>query len=103
MPIDITEFEDAPTEALELREGTQPHRIVTFLIDHDAQAFTTAEIAEWTGIPRDSTRTVLHRLRDRDPVRHRGNYWAIGKDDRLASYAAQRAASSASTTDEYYY
>jgi len=102
MPIDVTDFEDAPDDALELREGTQPYRIVQFLLEHETQAFTAGEIADRTDIPADSARTVLHRLQDRGLVRHRGRYWALGDDDQLASYAAQTAASSASTTDDYY-
>jgi hypothetical protein len=42
------------------------------------------------------------RIEDRGLVRHRGRYWAIAEDDRLASYAAQMGASSSSTTDDYY-
>ena len=45
---------------------------------------------------------MLSRLEERGLVRHRGRYWAIAEDDRLASYAAQVNASSASTTDDYY-
>jgi response regulator of citrate/malate metabolism len=102
MPINIHEFEEGPGDPLSFSEGTQPHTILTFLLEHDEQAFTTPEIAERTEIPQDSARTVLHRLLDRGLVRHRGRYWAIGADDRLASQAAQEAASSASTTDDYY-
>jgi hypothetical protein len=42
------------------------------------------------------------RIEDRGLVRHRGRYWAIGENDRLASYAAQTQISSDSTTDDYY-
>lgn len=31
---------------------------------------------------------VLVRLEERGLVRHKGKYWTIGEDDRLASYAA---------------
>jgi response regulator of citrate/malate metabolism len=102
MAIDINEFEEAPGEALDLQEGTQPYKILMFLLENPNHAFATEEIASEAKIAMDTCRTVLHRLLDRDLVRHRGRYWALGEDDRLASYAAQTAASSASTTDDYY-
>jgi DNA-binding IclR family transcriptional regulator len=102
MPINIDRFDEEPTEVLDLQEGTQPYRILQFLAEHDDQAFTQTEIHEATEINRGSVGAVLSRLEDRGLVRHRGRYWAIGEDDRLASYAAQTRASSASTTDDYY-
>lgn len=102
MPIDITQFEANPASALELREGTQPYRLLQFLAEHDEQAFTQTELHEATGIKRGSVGAVLSRLEDRGLVRHRGRYWAIAEDDRLASYAAQTGAGSSSTSDDYY-
>lgn len=102
MPIGIDRFEDDRSDALDVREGTQPHRILQFLAANDDQAFTQTEIHEATDIKRGSVGAALSRLEDRGLVRHRGRYWAIGDDDRLASYAAQTAASSSSTTDDYY-
>lgn len=102
MPISIDRFEDESEDALAIEESTQPHTILTFLTAHDDQAFTQTEIHEATDIPRGSVGVVLSRLEDRGLVRHRGRYWAIAEDDRLASYATQQAASSASTTDDYY-
>ncbi|SNR37960.1 helix-turn-helix transcriptional regulator [Halorubrum vacuolatum] len=102
MPISIDRFEEGPDDALDIQTGTQPSRILQFLAEHSDQAFTQTEIHEATGINRGSVGAVLSRLEDRGLVRHRGRYWAIGEDDRLASYAAQQAASSASTMDDYY-
>jgi DNA-binding IclR family transcriptional regulator len=102
MPINIDRFEDDPEDILDIKEGTQPHAILTFLTANDKQAFTQTEIHEATDIPRGSVGVVMSRLEDRGLVRHRGCYWAIRKDERLASYAAQQAASSSSTTDNYY-
>jgi len=99
VPISIDQFENGPVDALDFEEGTQPYRILQFLAENDEQAFTQTEIYEATGIKRGS---VLSRLEDRGLVRHKGRYWAIGDDDRLASYAAQTNASSASTSDDYY-
>lgn len=102
MPIRIDRFESGPNDALDLKAGTQPHIVLTFLATNNEQAFTQTEIHEATDIPRGSVGVVLSRLEDRELVRHRGRYWTIGDDERLASYAAQQAASSASTTDDYY-
>lgn len=102
MPINVDRFENEPEDVLDIREGTQPHTILTFLTDNNEQAFTQTEIHEATEIPRGSVGVVLSRLEERELVRHRGRYWAVAKDERLASYAAQQAASSSSTTDDYY-
>jgi len=102
MPISIDRFDEDPIGTLDLEEGTQPYRILQFLAENSDQAFTQTEIHDSTGIKRGSVGSVLSRLEDRSLVRHRGRYWAIADDDRLASYAAQTQASSASTTDDYY-
>jgi len=102
MPINIDRFEDESEPLLDIKQGTQPHTILTFLTDNDEQAFTQTEIHEGTGIPRGSVGVVLSRLEEQGLVRHRGRYWAIAGDERLAAFAAQQAASSASTTDDYY-
>jgi DNA-binding IclR family transcriptional regulator len=102
MPIGIDRFDDDPPEVLNVQEGTQPYRILRFLAENDEYAFTQSEIHEETGIKRGSVGAVLSRLEERGLVRHRGRYWAIGEDDRLASYAAQTQASSVSTTDDYF-
>ena len=102
MPISIDQFDEDPPEVLDLQEGTHSYRVLQFLAENDDKAFTQTEIHEATGIKRGSVGAVLSRLEDRSLVRHRGRYWAIGEDDRLASYAAQTQASSASTNDDYY-
>jgi DNA-binding IclR family transcriptional regulator len=102
MPISIDQFDENSTDVLNIQEGTQPYRILRFLANNSDQAFTQTEIHEATGIKRGSVGGVLSRLADRGLVRHRGRYWAIAEDDRLAAYAAQTEASSASTADDYY-
>ena len=102
MPISIDQFDEEPADVLDIQEGTQPYRVLQFLATHSEQAFTQTEIHEATGIKRGSVGAVLSRLDDRGLVRHRGRYWAVAEDDRLASYAAQTQASSASTADDYY-
>lgn len=102
MPISIDRFDEEPADALDFQEGTQPYRILQFLASNRDHAFTQTELHEATGIKRGSVGAVLSRLEDRALVRHRGRYWAIAEDDRLASFAAQTGASSVSTTDDYY-
>lgn len=102
MPIGIDQFDDEPADVLDIEEGTQPYRILRFLAVNDDKAFTQTELHEETGIKRGSVGAVLSRLEDRGLVRHRGRYWAIAEDDRLASYAAQTRASSESVSDDYY-
>jgi predicted transcriptional regulator of viral defense system len=102
MPIDTDQFESEPEDILDINQGTQPHAILTILASNDDQAFTQTEIEAVTDIPRGSVGVVLSRLENRGLVRHRGRYWAISEGERLASYAAQQAASSASTSDKYY-
>nr|WP_290819278.1 helix-turn-helix domain-containing protein [Halovivax sp.] len=62
---------------------------------------TQIEIHDATGITSGSVGAALSRLEDRGLVRHRGRYWAISEDDRLAPAAARTNVSSASTTDDY--
>ncbi|ELY92305.1 hypothetical protein C483_08332 [Natrialba hulunbeirensis JCM 10989] len=102
MPISIDRFDEEPVSALDLQEGTHPYRLLQFLATHSDQAFTQTELHEATNIKRGSVGAALSRLEERGLVRHRGRYWAIAEDDRLASYAAQTNASSSSTTDDYY-
>lgn len=102
MPININRFENEPENALDIKQGTQPYEILSFLVENDDKAFTQTEIHEAIEIPRGSVGTALSRLEERSLVRHRGRYWAIAEDDRLGSYAAQSGASSSSTGDDYY-
>lgn len=102
MPVDIEEFRDAPEEALEYGEGTQPRLVLAFLASNSNLAFTQSEIAEAIDIAPKSVGAVLTRLRERGLVDHRGKFWAIGEDDRLAALASQETASSASVTDDFY-
>jgi hypothetical protein len=82
VPIDIETFEREsgfdPGE-------TNAERIVRFLARNDDRAFERGEIADATGIDPDAVSAVLSRLKDRDLVRHKPPYWAIGDQERLAS------------------
>lgn len=103
MPISIDEFDAGDDGVLEFGEGTQPRQILAFLAEHPDEAFTQSEISEQTGITRGSVGGVLSRLEDRGLVRHKGRYWSIGDDDRIAAFAAQIQASAESVDDGGYY
>ena len=79
VPIDIETFDGASED--ELGEPTNAEKVVRFLAWNDDKAFTPSEIAEGTGVKKSSIGTVLRRLEDRNLVRHRGDYWAIGDLD----------------------
>jgi Mn-dependent DtxR family transcriptional regulator len=81
MPIDIRTFEEA-TDG-ELREMTNPEKVLRFLIMNDDKAFLPSEIADAAGVKKNSIGTVLRRLEDRDLVRHKGDFWAIGDEEHV--------------------
>lgn len=81
VPIDIETFDEAGEE--DLGKPTNAERVVRFLLRNDDRAFTPSEIAEQAGVKRSSINTVLRRLEDRDLVRHKGDYWAIGDEQRV--------------------
>lgn len=83
MPISIDEFEShepggGPTNA---------ERVLRFLARNHDQAFKAREIAEGTGVNRNSIHPVLNRLEGRSLVRHREPYWAIGDLDAVRQTA----------------
>lgn len=96
MPIDIDTFETTNEEEL-VRRGTNAEQVLSFLAANPEQAFTPAEVAQETEVLHNSIGAVLSRLEDRDFVRHRGHYWAIGTDEALASFAATRSTAQAMT------
>ncbi|WP_049972810.1 MarR family transcriptional regulator [Haladaptatus cibarius] len=96
MPIDIDTFEAASENDLKHR-GTNAEQVLSFLAAHPDQAFTPAEIAEETGVLRNSISAVLGRLEERNLVRHRGHYWALGDDEALATYTSTRSTARAMT------
>jgi predicted ArsR family transcriptional regulator len=82
MPIDIDTFEhedqfdESPSHA---------KQIVTFLAANSDQAFQRGEIADATGIDPNTVSAVLSRLKDRDLVRHKPPYWALGDHNRVTA------------------
>lgn len=101
MPVSFDEYDES-TGRMDLKEGTNAHAILSFLAERPDQGYTPKEIAEGTGVKRGSVGTTLSRLEERGLVRHKGEIWAIGEDDRLAAQGAVYVASSASVTDDYY-
>lgn len=76
MPVTIEEFESG-----DLPDGPSvPEQVLSYLHANRDRAFTRSEIA--TGIDEDpnAVGTALSRLKQRDLVRHKGQYWAITAD-----------------------
>jgi predicted ArsR family transcriptional regulator len=76
MPLSIDDFESG-----DLPQGPSvPEQVITHLYTHTDQAFTRSEIANAIAEDPNSVGTALSRLKDRDLVRHEGEYWAITED-----------------------
>lgn len=86
MPVDFEAY-DPDQGRIDLADGTNAHRILSFLVDHADLGFTPKEIHEATGVARGSVGPTLRRLAEHGFVRHKGEYWAAVADDRLASIA----------------
>lgn len=73
MPVRIEDFESGDIP----RGPSVPERVLTYLYTKRDKAFTRSEIA--TGIDEDpnTVGTALSRLKQRDLVRHKGEYWAL--------------------------
>lgn len=82
MPVSIDDFESG-----DLPDGPSvPAQVVAHLYANSDQAFTRSEIAAAIGEDTNTVGTALSRLKDRNLVRHKGQYWAIAADrDRVAS------------------
>lgn len=73
MPVRIEEFERD-----DLPQGPSvPEQVVTFLYANRDRAFTRSEIAAGIDETPNAVGTALSRLKQRDLVRHKGEYWAI--------------------------
>lgn len=85
MPIDIDTFEREP--GFEGDEPSHAERVVAFLARNDDKAWTRGEIAEGTGLDPNAVSSVLARLKQRDVVRHKSPYWALGDESRVRAAA----------------
>ncbi|WP_339104252.1 hypothetical protein [Haloterrigena salinisoli] len=74
-------------ESGDLPQGPSvPEQVVTFLYGQRDKAFTRSELATAIDEDPNTVGTALSRLKERDLVRHKGEYWAITKDrDRVAA------------------
>lgn len=80
MPISIDAFESADLPG----DPSVPEQVVAFLAANDDRAYTRSEIATAIDADPNTVGTALTRLKERELVRHRGEYWAITDDrDRL--------------------
>lgn len=87
MPVQFDDYEAGAEDAdWTVTEGSNAYEILSFLIEHPDTGFTPSEIAEATGIPKGSVGPTLQRLHERDLVRHKEPYWAIGDGDRVTAY-----------------
>jgi Mn-dependent DtxR family transcriptional regulator len=76
MPVSIDDFESG-----NLPQGPSvPEQVVVYLHTHRDQAFTRSEIASAIGESPNTVGTALSRLKQRQLVRHKGEYWAITDD-----------------------
>ena len=76
MPVRIEEFETG-----DLPDGPSvPEQVLTYLHTNRDKAFTRTEIATGIGEDPNTVGTALSRLKQRDLVRHKGEYWAITKN-----------------------
>ena len=89
MPISIDEFDSHDTA-----EETNAERVIRFLARNADKAYKAVEIADATGINHNSIHPVLNRLHDRDLVRHREPYWAIGDAETVRNAAMVSTAAS---------
>lgn len=82
MPVSIDDFESGNLP----NRASVPERVVRYLSDRRDKAFTRSEIATAIDEDPNTVGTALSRLKDRDLVRHKGEYWAIVADrDRVAA------------------
>lgn len=101
MPVEF-ERHDPDRGRIDLSEGTNAHTILSFLAARPDLGFTPKEIHEGTGVPRGSVGTTLSRLESHGLVRHRGEYWAIEEDDRVASVVGTALSMEATESDDWY-
>ncbi|WP_290810834.1 hypothetical protein [Halovivax sp.] len=82
MPVSIEDFESG-----RIPNGPSvPRQILAHLSQHRDKAFTRSEVAAAIGETPNAVGTALSRLKDRDLVRHKGEYWALTDDyDRVAA------------------
>lgn len=87
MPISIDEFESRDDRD----EPTNAERVLRFLVRNRDRAFKASEIADAAGVAENSIHPVLKRLGERDLVRHKPPYWALGDLEAIRSASIFRS------------
>ena len=90
MPVSIDDF-----EAGDIPGGPSvPEQVVAYLHAHSDKAFTRSEIATAIEGDPNTVGTALTRLKERELVRHKGEYWAITDDESRVAAAYDLSRSS---------
>ena len=76
MPVSIDRFESDE----HLSEPSIGERVIAHLASNNDKAFTRSEIADAIDANTNAVGSALTRLKDRELVRHRQQYWAITDD-----------------------
>lgn len=76
MPVSIDDFESGDLP----RGPSVPEQVLGFLYARRDRAFSRSEIAAGIEESPNAVGTALSRLKDRDLVRHRGEYWAVTEE-----------------------
>jgi hypothetical protein len=85
MSIDRETFERSSEDELQTLSSTD--HVLGFLAANDERAFKASEVARRTELDDGVVSTALSRLKRRDLVEHKGQYWAITTDEqRLADH-----------------
>lgn len=87
MPVEFDEYTEDDGR-IDLTEGTNARLLLSVLLENPGIGFTPAELHEQTDVPRGSINPTLGRLEAAGLVRHKGDYWAAERDDRLAAASA---------------
>jgi len=85
MPVRFDEY-DPDENRIDLSEGTNANRILSFLLENPEYGFTPKEIHEATDVAQGSVSPTLLRLEDHGLVRHKGDQWAAASDEKIAAY-----------------
>lgn len=76
MPVSIDAFESGDLPG----EPSVPEQVLTYLYANRDKAFTRSELAAAVGADANTVGTALSRLKARELVRHKGEYWALTDD-----------------------
>lgn len=88
MPVNFDQIDEQTEPVGGIKPGHNGHKILSFLAENPSKGYTPTEIHEHIDIPMGSVGPTLKRLEERELVRHKGSYWSIATDDRLAALEA---------------